>query len=516
MTSQRIPVIGVPPQNSLAACIVAVLMAGAPIIVDAQSASGPRLPAMSSLAKLIERSRNVASSAMPQRTARPAAGTLLLATPPIVVTSCADDGGFDTLRHAALTANPGDVIDMTGATCGTITLQSGAISVNIDDLTIKGPGSGLLTIDANHTDRVFQHNGAGTLALYDLTIANGTRTADKAYGGCIYSKGSVSVNRSIVKSCLAAGQSLAAGGGIFTKVRLDLGSTTLSDNMANGQAAPTATIGAVGGGATSLGQIVMIDSIVSGNTVKAPDAESEGGGVLAPDLTVKYSTISGNHAIAGSNLSGNYSAGGGASGSSTTTIIASTIDGNDADVAGALFLTGGGMSVAAIANSTISSNVANLGIGAIDALVDVAIVNSTIAFNEGKTIGGPAVALDGGSGNSTVQSSIIADNSPQDLDGGGMIGGDHDLIKTAGLNVMVPTGTIALDPKLGPLQFNGGVTRTHALTAGSPAIDQGNVAIALMTDQRGPTYGRVVGAAADIGAFEIDTDHVFGSAFDLK
>jgi hypothetical protein len=80
----------------------------------------------------------------------------------------------------------------------------------------------------------------------------------------------------------------------------------------------------------------------------------------------------------------------------------------------------------------------------------------------------------------------------------------------------VPAGTITLDPKLGPLQFNGGVTRTHELTAGGPAIDQGDNTIGLATDQRGPTYRRVVGAKADIGAFEVDTDHIFGNTFELK
>ena len=53
------------------------------------------------------------------------------------------------------------------------------------------------------------------------------------------------------------------------------------------------------------------------------------------------------------------------------------------------------------------------------------------------------------------------------------------------------------DPKLGPLQNNGGRTKTHALLDGSPAIDAGSGCPPL--DQRGA--GRF-GAACDVGSYE--------------
>ena len=61
---------------------------------------------------------------------------------------------------------------------------------------------------------------------------------------------------------------------------------------------------------------------------------------------------------------------------------------------------------------------------------------------------------------------------------------------------------------LGPLQANGGLTQTHALMPGSPAIDRGDPAIlpGTSTDQRG--FERVVdgdaipGARADMGSYE--------------
>ncbi len=63
--------------------------------------------------------------------------------------------------------------------------------------------------------------------------------------------------------------------------------------------------------------------------------------------------------------------------------------------------------------------------------------------------------------------------------------------------------------RLGSLANNGGPTQTHALLAGSDAIDAGNPATpgsggdaCLATDQRG--VARPQGATCDIGAFELE------------
>jgi hypothetical protein len=71
-------------------------------------------------------------------------------------------------------------------------------------------------------------------------------------------------------------------------------------------------------------------------------------------------------------------------------------------------------------------------------------------------------------------------------------------------------GTI--DPLLGPLADNGGLTFTYALLPGSPAINAGDpLATAGMNDvpqfdQRGDPYSRILGGRIDLGALERGVD----------
>jgi hypothetical protein len=82
--------------------------------------------------------------------------------------------------------------------------------------------------------------------------------------------------------------------------------------------------------------------------------------------------------------------------------------------------------------------------------------------------------------------------------------------------VTLPADTLHDDPLLLPLADNGGPTWTMALAVGSPAIDTGANPLDLVTDQRGDGYVRVSGAAADIGAYEMQlvADAIFANGFD--
>jgi hypothetical protein len=114
-------------------------------------------------------------------------------------------------------------------------------------------------------------------------------------------------------------------------------------------------------------------------------------------------------------------------------------------------------------------------------------------------------------------SSILANNSST----GGDLAVNTALIPAFGINafnslIQKPCTTCSLtqivisgpgtfvgtDPVVGPLAFNGGTTRTHALLSGSPAINTGSNPLVLTTDQRGFGFPRVSGGAADMGAYE--------------
>src|SRR5262249_52781927 len=67
-------------------------------------------------------------------------------------------------------------------------------------------------------------------------------------------------------------------------------------------------------------------------------------------------------------------------------------------------------------------------------------------------------------------------------------------------------GTLTgVDPLLGPLQFNGGPTPTHALLPGSPAIDRGLNPPRPAFHPRGPRLAPAPGAPPGIGPLPADS-----------
>lgn len=109
----------------------------------------------------------------------------------------------------------------------------------------------------------------------------------------------------------------------------------------------------------------------------------------------------------------------------------------------------------------------------------------------------------------SIRNTVIANNLGTDLtgatslgnnligahDGAGFVSGPGDLVGTP---VFDP-----IDPRLGPLADNGGLTGTHRPLPGSPLIDAGNPMQFELEDQRG--LSRPLGNAPDIGAVELNT-----------
>jgi hypothetical protein len=119
----------------------------------------------------------------------------------------------------------------------------------------------------------------------------------------------------------------------------------------------------------------------------------------------------------------------------------------------------------------------------------------------------------------TLQNSIVANNSGGNCSGM-MISNGYNMSSDATCTFSNHGDRDNIDPKLGPLQYNGGPTQTMALPSGSPAIDAGNpsgctdgLGHLLTTDQRGYPYRRPDSEdktdskpRCDMGAYERQSD----------
>jgi hypothetical protein len=222
--------------------------------------------------------------------------------------------------------------------------------------------------------------------------------------------------------------------------------------------------------------------------------------------------------------------GGGIDSGGTLTLTNSTVSGNSAVKDGGGISDNGGMVMLTmmLINSTVSGNRAGGGGGGIfhepnPPFGNVNIFSSTITGNTAGPGFGGGIANVGGRSTITFQNTILAGNLDEmiilghtlfqnDDCSGTIVSNGHNLmeVQNCTVNGFAP---ILADPKLGPLQNNGGPTQTHVLLAGSPAIDAGdpggcrdNLGALLTTDQRG--FRRTVDgngdgtARCDIGAVE--------------
>lgn len=446
---------------------------------------------------------------------------LALAATTWTVNSCnqanSGSGTTGTLRYAVANAASGDTLDMTGLSCSTISLTTGAINVIQNDLTVKGPGMDKLTITGKYNgvtehDRIINHTGTGTLSLYDLSLSKGylVSATGTARGGCVNSTGSVFMSHVGTYFCQARTTSgTAVGGGIHAQQDLVLKYSVLANNSAYGGSSGSSA----GGGAMSLGGFTAKYSAISGNIAQGAsgNATGIGGGLdLRGNVSISNSTIAGNQS--GYNVGGIAIADSSAR-TQTTTIKNSTISGNSAgNLIGGMYVNSGTVNVQ---NSTIAFNTASQG-----------RVGASFPY----TYYAPGVATSDFFGATTVtlQSTLIANNTygnptphieydlsvPTRASTTVSFSGANNLVRAT--FAAVPADTIKLAcPLLGSLRFNGGPTQTHALLSHSPGIDQGNNSASATYDQRGSPSTRVSGMATDIGAYEVQqNDIVFNANFE--
>jgi len=273
---------------------------------------------------------------------------------------------------------------------------------------------------------------------------------------------------------------------------LTLQNVTVRNGCADGSASPDT----VGGGILNSGGTVT----VTGSTISGNNAQGAGGGIRnagGGTVTVTNSTISGN------STSGN---GGGIWNGSTLTVTNSTISGNSASSGGGIW----NGSTLSVTNSTISGNSASGSGGGIRNAGGTSNLSFvTIASNSASTGGG----INRGGGTVNIKNSIVGNNTAStgpNCSGGVTATGANfatDTVTSCGATnfTYVPsTGPGGLN--LGALQVNApGTTATHALQAGSAAIDAVMVCTDLSgasvtTDQRGSS--RITEGLCDAGAYE--------------
>ncbi len=392
------------------------------------------------------------------------------------------------------------------------------------------------TVSGNHSHGVLCGGGGvasfyGDMEVVRSTISGNSADGIGAFGGGLYGIGDIYNSRP----------------GTFT-----ITDSVIGDNEVVSEDSPQ------GGGLTAFEEVVTITgSKIVDNRIVGGNTEARGGGLMIAswspaDHRIERTLISGNRVTGLFGFGGGVHVGaasdqvGADAAGVTFTLVDSTIADNTVDTlskgrAGGLFIES---VLARLVNTTVSGNQVigpvNEGGGAMMLLsegvvpVRLELYNSTIANN--KSLNSDSGGLlfmreptNAEEPTALIESSILASNLGRDgladigiaPSAAPAIVANHSLIQGS---VRVGGGSFAPDattimlraenPQLLPLAWNGGFTPTHALATTSPAIDQGTNLLDLDFDQRGAPYGRVVGAAADIGAYELDEDRIFASGFD--
>jgi CSLREA domain-containing protein len=187
---------------------------------------------------------------------------------------------------------------------------------------------------------------------------------------------------------------------------------------------------------------------------------------------------------------------------------------NNLTVANGRAILGGGIlnessNTLTVRNSTLSGNSARAAGGGIhnNSPGTLTVRNSTLWGNSATEDFGTGGSISSNGGSATLKNTIVA-NSPSGGNCSGTVtNGGYNLDSDGSCGFGTTNHSLSgttdnpLNPQLGSLANNGGPTLTHALLAGSPAIDKGN-SFGATTDQRG--VARPQGAAPDIGSFEAE------------
>ncbi len=277
-------------------------------------------------------------------------------------------------------------------------------------------------------------------------------------------------------------QQIGAGQRVF-EVAAGFSLTLQNITITGGNVAP-----ANGGGVLVNGG----STLILNNAVITANSANRGGGVYSDGgaLTINNSTFSNNQAL------GDLGGGIYARNVTVTNITNSTFSGNTAPT------NGGGLatvvnSTTNITNSTFSGNGGAAAAAVFHAAGGATNINySTIAFNLGAELG------NGGGAVININNSIVGDTVGAANCVGAITSQNFNIDSGNTCGFAQPNDVVNTDPLLGALGNNGGPTQTHALLAGSPAIDTANNVGCPATDQRGTARPQPPGGVCDRGAYE--------------
>lgn len=326
--------------------------------------------------------------------------------------------------------------------------------------------------------------GAGsTLSLSNTTVRNSAAGGSFAEGrgGGLFNRGMLALNGVTLTGNALSGNrtSLSTGGASGGGLYNELGATAtltggaITDNSAC-QTVDCSTGASFsrfrgGGGVFNRGSLTATATRFSRNTT-----EMNGGGILSSEgsVTLQNATVDGNSATGGTGgltsyetlnltgvtLNGNSgrSSGGALEATGTATLTNVTISGNSGEFASAIALTSGSMT---LTNGTVVGNI-NRGVagtfvaGAVLTLGTITVKNTILAN----------AATSGANCNASAEVAAIA-RLP--------VSAGNNLTDDASCGFTAAGDLQNTDPRLGPLQSNGGPTQTHALLADSPAVDAG-------------------------------------------
>jgi CSLREA domain-containing protein len=424
----------------------------------------------------------------------------------IVVDTFADDitvNGNCTLREAVISANADSGADncITGSGADTISLPSGLFVLSLgqidlgSEMEIVGQGMDQTVIDGSLSTRIFSHTSgpATAVTIRNLTLKN-ARPPLGFGGGALYQG---QFNEATLENVrLNNNATDRYGGAIYSQGTLTLIDCDVTNNFATGDPSFNS-----GGAIRSTGELTIIRTTFWNNGLD-PSASPGQGGAIYQDLdllTIEDSTFRSNEAANGGAI---HALG-------EVHITGTTFYENDATSAGGAINSGPSGNLY-ITNSTFSENDG----GDLRYSGDAWIQNSTF-FDYYLT----DVTLTSGGGTLTIKNSILFSNYGANCSVP-ILSAGYNLANDTSCSLSGTGDLSGVDPKLDFWADNGGLTRTHALKPGSPAIDAGNpagctddVGSPILTDQRGfprPMDGNVDGTAVcDMGAYEAEPEMIY-------